>query len=448
MPKNDQALTGLLQMALRCYQTGQFEKATECCHKVCAAAPEQADALHLLAIIYAKNCEFSLANEFFGKAIAAAPQRADFYSNYGNALFEQGRFEEALRCCQKSLEYDSANAGTHNILGSIFLSTNQLNDAVDSFRKALVMQPENPQLLNNLGNALQKIKKTEEAIDCYRNALRLRENYPEAHNNLGLGLKQLGKIDEARKHFLRAVALRSDFVQAKHNCMEVDPVWRAPLESKRLILQRYRGEDAAYLYKCFKNSVFMNLYNQYIPQHQHIDDLAATLSQANEKHPCQLKSVDWIIFRKSTQERIGIANLVDIQYQHRRAEFQIGLPDPGDRVSGIALEATLLVLDYAFNRVGLNKITTAVYGHNASSQKNTLYLGFVQESYLREHLKDKTTGKFIDLFGNGMTLKDFQKNKKLSKLSTRLLGRNITDAHDSVEGKQRTILSLQSPFNC
>src|SRR5690606_27516532 len=227
-----------------------------------------------------------------------------------NALFEQGRFEEAIRCCQQSLAYDASDAGAHNILGSILLSINRLSDAVDSFRSALVLQPNNPQVLNNLGNALQKMRNTEAAIDCYRNALRLRENYPEAHNNLGLGLKQLGRIDEAREHFLRAVALRPEFIQAKHNCLEVDPVWRVPLESKRLILRRYHAEDAAFLHQCHGNAVFMDLYNRYIPRHQHIDDLAVTLSQAQEKHPCQLKTVDWIIFRKSTRKRIGIANLV------------------------------------------------------------------------------------------------------------------------------------------
>lgn len=432
-PENNKAVTDLLQAAVRCYQNGQFEEATEYCRKVCAAAPEQPDALHLMAIIYAKNREFPLANDFFDRAIAVSPRRADFHSNYANALFEQGRFEEAIRCCQQSLAYDASDAGAHNILGSILLSINRLSDAVDSFRSALVLQPNNPQVLNNLGNALQKMRNTEAAIDCYRNALRLRENYPEAHNNLGLGLKQLGRIDEAREHFLRAVALRPEFIQAKHNCLEIDPVWRVPLESKRLILRRYHAEDAAFLHQCHGNAVFMDLYNRYIPRHQHIDDLAVTLSQAHEKHPCQLKTVDWIIFRKSTRKRIGIANLVDIQYQHRRAEFQIGLPDPADRACGIALEATLLVLDYAFNRVGLNKITTAVYGHNTSSQKNVLALGFIQESYLREHLIDKASGQFVDVFGNSMILSNFRKNTKLSRLSSRLLGRTIVGLPESVK---------------
>ena len=428
MSENKITVSELLHNALRCYQSGQFRQAERHCLDIYTVAPEQPDALHLLAIIYAQDRKFPLANDYFEKAIAANPKRADFYSNYGNALWEQGCFEDAVRYCQQSLEYDSSNAGTYNILGSVLLSQNRLSEAADSFRKALAIQPKYPQALNNLGNALQKMKKTEEAIVCYRNALALQENYPQAHNNLGMGLKQLDRIEEARAHFLRAVALRPDFVKAKQNCMEVDPAWLSPLGGKKLYLRRYKAEDAAYLHQCYLNAFFMDLYNRYIPRHQHIDDLAATLSQSYEKHPCQLKSVDWIIIQKSTHKPVGIANLVDIQYQHRRAEFQIGLPDPADHARGIGLEATLLALDYAFNRVGLNKLVTVIYGHNLSSQKNTLALGFVQESYLREQMMDKESGKLVDLFGNGMTLRDFRQNKRLSRLSKRLLGRDIVRA--------------------
>ena len=138
------------------------------------------------------------------------------------------------------------------------------------------------------------------------------------------------------------------------------------------------------------------------------------------------KLLTGLFSKKITGQPIGIANLVEIQFVHRRAEFLIGLPNPEDHASGIGLEATLLVLDYAFNRVGLNKLTTFVYGDNIRSQQNTRALGFVQESCLREQIWEQTSGKFLDLYGNGMTLSDFRANKHLSKLSQRLLGRDIT----------------------
>jgi diamine N-acetyltransferase len=144
-------------------------------------------------------------------------------------------------------------------------------------------------------------------------------------------------------------------------------------------------------------------------------------------------TLDWLLLKMETggdgvsaSRPIGIANLVDIQFGHRRAEFLIGIPDPTDRSASAGLEATLLVMDFAFNRVGLNKLTTFVYGDNQVSQNNTLALGFTQESHLREHLALPDSGRLIDLYGNGMTVSDFRSNTRLARSSRRLLGRDIT----------------------
>ncbi len=426
------SLSAILQTAAHYQQAGQFQQAEKCCLQACAIAPNQPDALHLLAVIHAQTGRYELANEYFTKAIASDPLRADFHGNYANALWEQGCIEQAIITCQRALELDARRAETHNILGNVLLSQNRLEEAVICFRSALKLQPNYLHALNNLGNALQKINKADEAISYYRKAIHLQENYPEAHNNLGQALKNLGQINEARHHFLTALKLRPDFHKAARNCAEVDPVWLEPLDGKRLYLRRYRAEDAVYLHQCYKNMTFMSQYNHYIPRHQYLDNLAEKLHQSHEMHPCQLKSVDWIIFNKSTQQPVGIANLVETQFIHQRAEFLIGLPDPTNHAGGIGLETTLLVLDFVFNRVGLNKLTAVVYGDNTASQRNALAIGFVQESYLREQILNPASGKFINLFGNGMTLSDFRANVRIPKLSQRLLGRDITQQPNKI----------------
>jgi diamine N-acetyltransferase len=83
-------------------------------------------------------------------------------------------------------------------------------------------------------------------------------------------------------------------------------------------------------------------------------------------------------------------------------------------------------MDFVFNRVGFNKLTTYVYGDNHAAQRNALALGFTQESYLREQVLLPETGRFVGIYGNGMTLKDFRANARLARLSRRLLGRDAT----------------------
>lgn len=421
----------MLQAAVSHQQAGQYDAAENVCFQVCVIAPKQPDALHLLAVIYAQTGRYQAANEYFFKAIESDPTRADFHSNYGNALWEQGKIEDAVVNCERALAIDPRRADTHNILGNVFLSQHRWEAAATCFRQALALQPNYCHALNNLGNALQKLNKTEDAIACYKKALKLQENYPEAHNNLGQALKKNDKIDEARQHFLRAVELRPDFHKAKLNAAEVSSVWLESFEGKKLHLRRYGQEDASFLHACYQNDTFMGQYNHYIPRHQHVQDLEVKLQQAHAKHPYQSKSIDWVILNKSTGQPIGIANLAEIQFAHRRAEYLVGLPNPENHASGVGLEATLLILDYVFNRVGLNKLTTIVYGDNISSQKNTVAVGFTQESYLREQIIDSDSGKFVDLYGNGMTLSDFRANRRLAKLSKRLVGRDITHQSSS-----------------
>lgn len=417
----------ILQAAVRHHQQGQLQEAEQLCHQVCELAPEQPDALHLLAIIYAQSQRFSLANEYFEKAITSAPNRADFRSNFGNALWKQERSDEAIMVCQQALDIDPNRADTHNILGSIYLSQHRLDEATASFRNALAIHSRYPHALNNLGNVLQKQKQFEAAITHYQQAISLQENYPEAHNNLGRALKKIGRIDEARKAFATAVKLRPGFDQAIQNGIAVDSIWLKPLQGKTLLLRRYQEQDAAYLQTCYQNVAFMAQYNHYIPRHQHIDSLAKQLRQTHSQHPCQLKSVDWIITNTESDHQIGIANLVAIEFAHRRAEFLIGLPDPKNQRKGLGLEATLLVLDFAFNRVGLNKLTSFVYTDNVFSQKNISALGFTQESYLREQILDTDSGTFLDIYGYGMTARDLRESRRLSRLSQRVLGWDITE---------------------
>jgi len=414
-----------LQRAVRHQQSGQLSEAEAVCCQILTALPDQPDTLHLLAIIYAQTKRYALANENFHKAIALAPARADFAGNYANALWEQGSIEEAINYCERSLAINANQAEVLNVLGNALMAQNRHEKAAECFRQALHLRPRYPHALNNLGNALQKMNQAAEAIPCYQQAIELQGDYSEACNNLGQALKNLGRIDEARAQFHKALQLTPSFNQARNNLAEVDSCWLEPLEGKKLFLRRYEAQDAAYLRYCHQNNDFMTLYNQYIPRHQPIDELAAKLHQTQALHPCQTKSVDWIIVRKNTGQPAGIANLVDLNLSHRRAEFLIGLPDSEDRTRGIALEATLLVLDYVFNRVKLNKLVAHVYAHNAFSQKNVLALGFTQESYLREHLVDPH-GKLLDVYGNGMTMRDFHSNPRISKLSQRMLGRDIT----------------------
>lgn len=421
-------ISALFQKALEYYLKGNFAEAEAYCLKINSSIPDQPDTLHLFALIYVQTKRYSLANDYFTQAIARAPDRADFLGNYANTLWKQGNIDEAINYCNKSLTINPDQAEIYNILGNAYLVQNRVEAAVKIFQKALQYRPNYPHGLNNLGNALQKINRLEEAVSCYKKALQLQENYPEAYNNLGQTFKALGRVEEARNSFQKAIALRPDYIQAIANYQEVDPIWVDPLDGKKIFLRRYSEMDAEYLHQCYQNNRFMDQYNQFISRYQRVEDLASKLREVGKKHPCQVKSIDWIIVKEDTQRPIGLANLVGIEFNHRRAEFLIGLPSSDYHTKGLGLEASLLVLDFAFNKVKLNKLISIVYEDNLAAQRNALELGFVQESFLRDHIIDSANGNFLSFFGNGMTVNDFRGSQRIAKLSNRLLGKDITHA--------------------
>ena len=417
-----------LQAILKLHQAGQSGEAEALCRQALLAQPDQPDLVHLLGILNAQAKRYPEANSYFAKALSIAPTRADFRGNFANALWEQGRLDDALEQCRVSLLHDNRRAEVHNTLGNVLLAQGEPEAASNSFREAVMLQPSYHLAHNNLGLALHVMGQHHEAAASYRTALEIYPDYPEGWNNRGLVLKELGHIEEATQCFRHALKLRPGYANAQASLAEMDPVWVSPLNGSTVGLRRWREEDADYLHACYRDAAFMNQYNHFIPREQSRNALERKLRTVQDAHPCQTRSVDWLIVRQDRHQPIGIAGLVEIQFAHRRAEFMIGFPNPQDRAARAGLEAGILVLDYAFNLVGLNKLTTFVYGDNEGSRKNTLAFGFMQESTLREHIAGDTGGEFLDLFGFGMTCSDFRSNLRLAHLSIRLLGRDVTVA--------------------
>ncbi len=82
-------------------------------------------------------------------------------------------------------------------------------------------------------------------------------------------------------------------------------------------------------------------------------------------------------------ERAGIVELVEIDYIHRGAEFQI-IVHPAQQGRGYAREATLRALDHAFAVLNLHKVYLVVDVENAAAIHVYRKVGFVTEGELRE----------------------------------------------------------------
>lgn len=196
------------------------------------------------------------------------------------------------------------------------------------------------------------------------------------------------------------------------------------LEGQRLSLVRTAEQHAAFLQSCYLNTAFMSLYRllHHSSQQPSLSQIEQRLAAESQLPPHYF---EWIIERHSDGQPIGLASLADYQPNHGRAEFLLGLLNPAMQPAGMGLEASLLVLEFAFNTLQLHKLSALVYSHNISAQRNVLHLGFHSEGLLREHLQHKQ--QWIDIHQNSLLEREFRASTALRRWSSRLLKRDITE---------------------
>lgn len=106
--------------------------------------------------------------------------------------------------------------------------------------------------------------------------------------------------------------------------------------------------------------------------------------------------VYWAICSKETDEMIGYASLVDIHYINRSAETgAIMIANPSYNDGTAWLETEQFMLDYAFERLNLNRLYGhSLIGHKISNTVETL-LFMKQEGILRQAIYKN--GKYYDV---------------------------------------------------
>ena len=80
---------------------------------------------------------------------------------------------------------------------------------------------------------------------------------------------------------------------------------------------------------------------------------------------------------------VGLVELIEIDYIHRRAEFQI-IIDPACQGLGYGEKATRMALDYAFQVLNLHKIYLVVDRENKKALHIYEKVGFEHEGVLRQ----------------------------------------------------------------
>jgi Tfp pilus assembly protein PilF len=139
-----------LDRACEQYSAGRLDVAAQLCRDILANDPDNAEANHLLGMLFFRQGDNTSARDFMARA-AASPQ---------------------------------ATAEMHNNLGSVFFAVGESNAATASFTRALTLNPDYAEAHNNLGVMHHVARRMDAAIEALRRAIQLKPDLAAAKSNL------------------------------------------------------------------------------------------------------------------------------------------------------------------------------------------------------------------------------------------------------------------------
>lgn len=96
------------------------------------------------------------------------------------------------------------------------------------------------------------------------------------------------------------------------------------------------------------------------------------------------KVVQMMIVENDTDKAIGSVYVRDIDMEHKKGEYGIFIGELDYLGKGYGTEAAELMIEYAFEFIGLHKLMLRVYAENERAIKSYQKAGFVKEAYLKD----------------------------------------------------------------
>jgi RimJ/RimL family protein N-acetyltransferase len=149
------------------------------------------------------------------------------------------------------------------------------------------------------------------------------------------------------------------------------------LKGKRIDLRVLDPKDDLESYSCWINDQELTVFLS-------VGKFPTTRSGLRDFINVYKASKDLLLGIFKQDEHIGNITLHHIDWQNRVGELGILIGDKKHHGKGYGSEAVRLLLEHAFNRLNLRKVTAGMFSGNKASQKMFEKLGFMLEGCLRE----------------------------------------------------------------
>jgi RimJ/RimL family protein N-acetyltransferase len=161
------------------------------------------------------------------------------------------------------------------------------------------------------------------------------------------------------------------------------------LEGRFIMLKRMTVDDAEIIYH-WRTSLSGRYLNK--PESYSVE------TQKNWIRNRPSEEINFIIFEKKTNEKIGTISICDVNWQNKIVDAGRLLLDEKflKKSNPYGLEALKITACFVFERMKFHKISGTILSLNTNMYKLQTYLGFKQEGYLKSHTN--IDGQYYDLY--------------------------------------------------
>jgi RimJ/RimL family protein N-acetyltransferase len=111
-----------------------------------------------------------------------------------------------------------------------------------------------------------------------------------------------------------------------------------------------------------------------------------------------------------TEKLIGNCGIHRIDWKNRVGEIGIAIGEKESQNKGFGTEALVLLVEYGFNTVNLNRLELYTYSFNERALKSYKKVGFVEEGRKRQFIWSK--GRYHDAIMMGILADDWREKQK------------------------------------
>jgi len=185
---------------------GRFLEALSLGQQALGLDPQNADTMHLMAMVYLEAKQAEHAVEWTRRAIGKDAKPA-YFTTLGLALSALGRHDEALKAFDTALQRQPSDAQLWWQKGNALLAMARASDALLAFEETCRLDPRHGDAAFKCGHILHALGRYDEALTHLGRSVSLQGHHAPILHTRAAVLKELDRLDEALADAERAIAL-------------------------------------------------------------------------------------------------------------------------------------------------------------------------------------------------------------------------------------------------